>query len=481
MKLLKKIQPRINHWLDLNSLRVRMTLGIATLSALGLGGVASWISVRMQYILISSHKQTIEYIGDRFPHDVEIYSQMVSMDVALQKAIDNLGDKNTIIWIEGKNNQIIAQSSGFNPTLLKLTNIPTVPRVQSLHKKYWLMCASPVEVNGVNQGTMYIAQDITGEQTMFIQLIGSISLATALGIGLMTGAIAFYVCYSLSPLKSISQATAKIDPDGLSEAHFQLEKAPTEVRDLADTVTAMLLRLSQAWEHQRQLVSNVSHELRTPLTIVSGYLQSTLRRGDNLKPPQREALEIAYSEAQRTIQLMQDLLDLARADNGGMYFNLDAVWVYPLVMEIVEMAKQYSHREIIIETIDNSAKELVIRVDSQRFKQVLLNLIDNAVKYSPDSEKVIVRIWQEQKVGKIQISDRGFGIPLAQQARIFERFYRVDEARNRSTGGTGLGLAIVKTFVEGMKGDIFVTSELGKGSNFTVSFPRVAVQSKILV
>lgn len=471
MKLWKRLREKISYGADPRSLRLRMTLGIAAVSALGLGCVASWISLRMQYILIATHKQTIEYIAARFPHDVEIYTEMVSMSTGMQKAVDNLTDEQTWLWVETEDGEIIARSSGLNPALLTLKNISPIPQVESLDNGYWLMCAGPVMVNGVNQGTMYIAQDITGDQTMFLELVGSLTLATVLGIVTMTVAIAAYIKYSLYPLQSISRVTAKISPEDLHEAHFQLENAPTEVRELAETVSEMLRRLAEAWEHQRQLVSNVSHELRTPLTIVSGYLQSTLRRGDNLTTPQREALEIAQSEAQRTIQLMQDLLDLARADNGNMYFHLEPVSLFPLLTEIVQGTRQYSCREINLDWVDETAKKLVIMVDKNRLKQVLLNLVDNAVKYSSPETPVTIKVWLEKDLAKIEISDRGIGIPLAQQTRIFERFYRVDEARCRSTGGTGLGLAIVKSFVEGMKGYITLTSQPGKGSSFTVSFP----------
>ncbi|ELS00164.1 cell wall metabolism sensor histidine kinase WalK [Gloeocapsa sp. PCC 73106] len=466
MKWSPRLLQKLNSWIDTESLRVRMTLGIATVSALGLGSLASWIGLKMQHILISSHKQTLEYIAERFPRDLEIYTEMVPLPTGTKKAINNLTNENTWLWVVGNDGMIIAQSDNLNPQLLSLKDVASIPRIHAIAQGHWLICAIPVEINGVKQGVAYIAQDITGDQRMFLQLMKNLSLATVLGISLMTVAIATYIRRSLQPLKAISQATAKIEAEELSKVRFELEKAPTEVKELAQTFDEMVMRLSLAWEHQRELVSNVSHELRTPLTIVSGYLQSTLRRGNNLTPVQREALEIAHSEANRTIQLMQDLLELARADNGRMHFQLEELALPTIVTETVEMGRRYSHREI---NLDIQNEELVIKADRSRLKQVLLNLIDNAVKYSEES--VTVKVWREENQGKIQISDRGIGITLAQQSRVFERFYRVDEARSRSSGGTGLGLAIVKTFVEGMKGDIFLASQPGKGTDFTVCFP----------
>ena len=213
------------------------------------------------------------------------------------------------------------------------------------------------------------------------------------------------------------------------------------------------------------------------MTIVSGYLESTLRRGSNLTLPQREALEIAFNEAQRTILLLQDLLELARADSGQIHFYLEPVVLNKLVKEVVEMAKQFSDRQIILKIAKNENKKqddlrdenyIEVIADANRVKQVLLNLIDNAVKYSDVGSPLTVALSKIGDWGIIEVRDRGRGIPLSQQARIFDRFYRIDEARNRATGGVGLGLSIVKSLVEGMGGSVKVRSKLNEGSVFTV-------------
>ncbi|MBP0026636.1 MAG: two-component sensor histidine kinase, partial [Roseofilum sp. SID2] len=192
------------------------------------------------------------------------------------------------------------------------------------------------------------------------------------------------------------------------------------------------------------------------------------RRGKNLTEPQREALETAAGEADRTIQLLQDLLELARTDNGHIHFELDKISLTDLVLEVVDMAQQYSNRSIELDLGDWPVE---IKGDRNRLKQVLLNLIDNAVKYSDPDTVITLKLDKESDRVCLQVCDRGEGIPLAHQARIFERFYRVDDARARSTGGTGLGLSIVKTLIEGMGGRVTVVSKLGEGSTFTISLP----------
>lgn len=449
-------------------------MGVATVSVLGLGGVAIWTSLKMQHILVLTQKQNVQYIAERFPHDVEIYSEMVTLQTAAQKAIDNLAIANTVMWVKNSEGRVTARStaveSGIDETnLLSLTNVPPFPELQVVNGRYWLLCATSLEVDSVSLGKFYIARDITNDQIRFLSLIRNLAVATILAIVAMTAAIAIYVQRSLKPLQRICQLTETISADKLGEAHIHLESAPREVKQLAQTYDEMLMRLSEAWEHQRQLVSNVSHELRTPLTIVSGYLQSTLRRGSNLTDTQREALETAASEADRTIQLMQDLLDLARAESNKMHFQLETFVVNDLLEEVAQMARQYSNRQIEVESPSTS---IAIRADANRLRQVLLNLIDNAVKYS-DAQVIAVKLKDQNDQAIIQVCDRGVGIPLQHQARIFERFYRVDEARNRA-GGTGLGLSIVKILVEGMRGSIAVRSQPGEGSTFTVTLLKAS-------
>lgn len=448
-------QINLGKLIDPSSLRIRLTLGIAALSALSMGGLAMWTSWKMQHILISTHQQNMAQIAERFPHDVEIYSQMMEPETGLQMAIDNVTTENMQLWVRATNGNISARSNTLQPdskdtALLSLTVVKSIPELQEINGRYWLLCAGSLEVQQVQLGKLYIAQDITTERTMFLSIIGNITIASFLFTFSIIIAIALYVYKSLQPLQKLSQLTAKISPERLGEVRIELNNAPREVQELAETFDEMLSRLTSAWEHQRQLASNLSHELRTPLTLVSGYLQSTLRRGDNLTETQREALTIAA------------------ADSGTMHFQLSCLVLKDLVQEVVEMTRQGTNRGLRIES--NSAP-ITIKADEMRLKQVLVNLLDNAIKYSAEGEEpVTVKIDRVGDKVILAVSDRGIGIPLAEQTRIFDRFYRVDEARTRETGGTGLGLSIVKTLVEGMGGSISVRSQPGVGSTFTIIF-----------
>lgn len=453
--------------INFNSLKVRLTIGIALLSSFGLGSVALWMSWRMQYLLMMTHKETVESVSNRFPHDVQIYREMLSTQVSIQKTINHLSNQKNLFWFKNDKGKIIAQSPYSYEQLTQNKQISAIPRLLLIDQEYWLICGIPINIDQEVMGHLYLAQNVTNEKLLFTYLIRGLTITTIIAVTIMITAIAFYIAYSLKPLEKISQIAENISADELREVSIDFHNSPYEVQTLAETLEKMLMRLGESWQNQKQLLSNVSHELRTPLTIVSGYLQSILRRGDNLTNLQKEALLVASSEAERTIKLLEDLLELARADNGIINLNLEIIIVNDLIREIIAMAQQYSQRNI---NLTEEKSNLKIKVDRDGFKQICLNLIDNAIKYSPQDTDIDIKIKVNDSTVILEFCDRGFGIPLTQQNRIFERFYRLDEARNRA-GGTGLGLAIVKTLVTAMNGEISVSSQINQGSIFAVKLP----------
>ncbi len=460
------------------SLSFQLTVGIAIFSILSLGSVTLWTSWRMQQLLVESHKSKIEELAKTFSSDVKLYQEMMSLNSAIHRTIDKPENQDNFIWLRGKTGDILAESDAFEAgtdaetraVLLSYNDMPLKPKVSFLNGRYWVVCSGPFHV-GVNQlGKLYMVNDITLEYKIFLSIVYSLIPATLFAIIILVIIIAWYIRRSLQPLNQINQLAETISVDDLSDCRLKLEAAPSEVSTLANTCNKMLDRLSESWEQQRQFVSNVSHELRTPLTIVQGYLQSTLRRGSNLTQLQREGLEVAASEAERTVRLLQDLLELARADHGTIHYQIEVVVVNDLLSEVSEMAQQFSQGRVHLEPSPNLLK---VKADNNRLKQVLLNLIDNAIKYSEPEKPVILKASRKGKQVYISVRDQGSGISLKHQTRIFERFYRVDEARNRA-GGTGLGLSIVKTLVEGMGGSVKVRSKPGEGSLFLIILPNAS-------
>ncbi|AFZ19237.1 sensor histidine kinase [Allocoleopsis franciscana] len=470
-RLWKAISSVKRRHLDPTSLQFRLTTEIAALFVLGLGSVAIWTSWKMQQILMATHQQNVEYIAARFSHDVELYSEMLSLKAGVQKTINNVAVPGLLIWVKSSDGKLLAQSTSlthsFTATaeLMSLAEMPLQPQVYKVRDRYLILCESPVTVKGMMLGKVYMAQDVTQDQRQLIAAIGSLAIVCILATIMMMALIAFRIRRSLQPLQDMSQMAGVISAKDLGEAKLQLRHAPSEVKELAQTFNMMLSRLFDAWEQQRQFVSNVSHELRTPLTVVVGYLQSVLRRSTNLNDYQQEALETAASEADRTVRLLQNLLELARADSGSMHFQMESLVLNDLVAEVAGMTEKFSDRLVTVK----ASTEIEAMADRDRLKQVLINLVDNAVKYSESEQPIILKLERANRQAVIQVCDHGIGIPLQEQTRIFERFYRVDEARSRMSGGHGLGLAIVKTLVEGMGGSITVQSKPGQGSTFILT------------
>jgi len=442
----------------------------------------------MQKILISSHKQNIVDIGDRITDDIVLYRQMDEMftvQESVQKAINNRSGRNLLLWVNDSQGRLVATSANLarptwqrfpSPSTLATTFQDSVlPKVYQVQNRDFVACHSPLMVSNQPLGTLFVTQDITEDQRKFIASVQTLVVASSVAIVLISLALAWYVRRSLRPLCQMGLMTKTISPDDLGQRQVELHNAPSEIQELAETFNLMLSRLSAAWreqqhatERQRQFVSNVSHELRTPLTIVRGYLQSIQRRGDNLTEIQREALEISTAEADLTIHLLQDLLCLARADDGYMPYHLETLILNDVAAEVVGMAERFNHRQILLEP---ESDLIPVFADADRLQQVLVNLVENAIHYSDPTAPVTIKLKQKEASAIIQVCDRGDGIPLKQQSRIFERFYRLDEARARSNGGVGLGLSLVKTFTEGMGGNVSVLSQQGEGSTFTVTLP----------
>lgn len=222
---------------------------------------------------------------------------------------------------------------------------------------------------------------------------------------------------------------------------------------------------------RKDFVANVSHELKTPITSIKGFAETLLDGAMNEEKSKRDFLEIIYQESDRLQLLIEDLLTLSNLERDGFELTCSTVDISMLLEEITPIINQQSlkhHVDYIVEADDN----LTVQADKEKLKQVIINLVDNAISYTPDNGKITLRIKETTDFIRIQVKDTGIGIDLETLPRIFERFYRVDKARSRNTGGTGLGLAIVKHIIEVHGGKITVESEINKGSLFSVYFPK---------
>ena len=227
-------------------------------------------------------------------------------------------------------------------------------------------------------------------------------------------------------------------------------------------------------ERERRLfVSNVSHELRTPLTSVKSYLEA-LDEGALSEPVAPDFIKVSLDETNRMMRMVTDLLHLSRIDNATSHLDVELINFTAFITFILNRFDQIrgQDEEKKYELVrDYPITSVWIEIDTDKMTQVIDNILNNAIKYSPDGGKITVSMKTTDDQMILSISDQGLGIPKQDLPRIFDRFYRVDRARSRAQGGTGLGLSIAKEIIKQHKGFIWAKSEYGKGSTFTIVLP----------
>ena len=272
------------------------------------------------------------------------------------------------------------------------------------------------------------------------------------------------------PIGELNEGISRMSKGDLS-ARVRV-RGKNEFAGLARAFNSMSERLEQLDKSRSQFVSNASHELKTPLSTMKILIETLMYQDPPDPAMTKEFLTDANQEIDRLNRIVSDLLTLVNIDSG-MKLNLAELDIGALLQEQVKRLSPLA-RENGIE-LDCQAKEsLEVNGDALKLQQVVYNIIDNAIKYTPRGGEVHCTLVRSGKKAVIRVSDTGVGIPAEDLPHIFDRFYRVDKARSRETGGTGLGLSIVKQFVLLHGGTIDATSELGKGTTFTIELPLAA-------
>lgn len=245
----------------------------------------------------------------------------------------------------------------------------------------------------------------------------------------------------------------------------QVDGAVLVFHDISD-----LRRLEQI---RKDFVANVSHELRTPITSIKGYAETLLSGALNDKKNAREFLQIIYHDSERMAQLVDDLLELSKIESGKANLHIGPVAIEAIVDRVLLGFKKQLQEEGITFKKEIPSDIAKVDADENSIAQVLLNLLDNAIKYNKKGGSVTISAAQDDHYVTVHVTDTGIGIPAEDAPRVFERFYRVDKGRSRQLGGTGLGLSIAKHIVSLHGGQISVQSELGQGSTFSFTLPKV--------
>jgi heavy metal sensor kinase len=274
---------------------------------------------------------------------------------------------------------------------------------------------------------------------------------------------------SLAPVRAMADQARHITDKNLN-TRLDIGAAHQELQVLTDSFNELLSRLDQSFETMRRFVADASHELRTPLSVIRGEADVALAQ-DRSSGEYRESLAIIQDEARRLSRLVEDLLNLARADAGHANLRVEEFYLNDLLDECCRSLEAAAGaRQIDLEC--RCPGDVAFRGDQELLRRLVLNLLDNAIRYTPAGGKILVSLEAAGSEVRILVSDTGIGIPPEAAPYIFGRFYRGDQARSRQNGGFGLGLSIVKWIAESHKGTVNVTSEPGKGSTFTVQLHR---------
>lgn len=452
----------ISHSLEWRLVWVSVTTALVALS--GAGGIVVWRMHRM--LLVDAQR---EHLADviQFHEAVDTYQQELPPLEALQWAVDqhSLPSRWVRVTLPAQDLQIGSN----NYPLPEFPHPPTLlPQVERYQGHTLIRCGQQITLADQTVAQVETITDVTSSAQVYRMFLGTLAISGGGSVLLVAVLGLLGVRRSLRPLRKISTLSSRVSADTLQEARLVLDDSPTEMTDLTEAFNDMLNRLSRAWEHERHLLSTISHELRTPLAIVQGYLDSTLRRGENLNEMQQENLAIAQEECGRIIRMLKDLLDLARVESGSIHLQLQPLCLNELMRELGSLAQHLGVNPISLELPDQL---LWVKADRDRLKQVVLNLITNAIRYSDNHAPIILCLRRQEEWALLQVEDRGIGIPEDKLPFIFQRFYSVSEARSRSQGGVGLGLAISKALVEQMRGQISVRSTVGLGSTFTILLP----------
>lgn len=333
---------------------------------------------------------------------------------------------------------------------------------------YVVFAGMPVYLDGAVSGAILLLSPLEQINRTLFNVYKIIWLTAAASLVLAAVIISVISRRISRPIEHMQKAAAV-----LAQGRFTEDLTPVgrdEIARLTETFNYMKNRLKQIEEMRKDLIANVSHELRTPLTSIRGFLQGIL---DGVIEPegQEKYLKRAYEETGRLNRLVNDLLQLARLQAGSVKLHRESVPVEELIAEIMEENRWLAGQKNISLHAEVPGGGFTVFADRDKLKQIMLNLLSNALKYSPEGGKVWISAWPEERKAVFQVRDNGPGIPEDERQYIFQKFYRVEKSRSQQVPGTGLGLSIAKELAELHGGTITVRSAPGRGTEVILTLP----------
>lgn len=300
-------------------------------------------------------------------------------------------------------------------------------------------------------------------------LIGILAIVVVLSIGIF-GLVSYVLAGKvLAPIKHMADRAKDITAERLGE-RISIANPDDELGRLATVFNEMFERLHGSFDRLRQFTADASHELRTPLTVIRSVAEVSLEGKHEDVDYYRQTIGSILEEVEQITRIIDSLLTLARADKGEIELTFEPVSLLNLAQEAIdqlEVLAEERSQTFLLECVE----DVYVEADKLILRQSVINLVDNAIKYSPESAVIHIRIYENADEAILEVIDEGPGIAAEHQEAVFERFYRTDKGRSRSAGGTGLGLSIARWAVESSEGRIELKSEQGHGATFRIVLP----------
>jgi heavy metal sensor kinase len=335
----------------------------------------------------------------------------------------------------------------------------------------YLIRTQPLIADSGKKYFVQVAASLSRNEEILEQLLGVLALALLLATAIAVTGGFLLIRSSLRPLDTMAMRAQKITSRSLHE-RMPVSDTGDELQQLSISLNRMIERLEEAFHHISRFSADASHELRTPLTIMRGELETAVQN-PQIDADVREMLGAVLEETVRLSKVVDQLLTVSRLDAGEAFLDLTRFDFSELVRTTVEYMRLLADEKKLALKVE-AGEDVQVEGDRSRLQQLVVNLLDNSIKYTPEGGSISVAVHGEPDKAVLTIADTGIGISQEGQAHIFERFYRTDKARSRELGGIGLGLSIVKSIGAAHGGRVSVESVEGRGSTFRFEIPRSA-------
>lgn len=456
-------------WAFLRTIRVRLTLWYVALLAVILITFGAFLYVSLSRALHNELERSLTASSDQLAA-----AFLTGGRPGLVQAIGTLPPGTVAILYDARGQQLFANSlrEPLAPVVQALVGAAqrntTFDAVGLPGGGRWGVLTGPIVIGGQPVAILQVARSKQDIDVALHHLILLMAIAIPVILLVAVGGGLFLASRALGPIDRITRTVGSIEADNLSQ-RVGYRSSRDEVGRLAATFDAMLDRVQGAFQKQREFTADASHELRTPLAILTSQIDVALER-ERTAREYEDVLGSLREDTSRMSQLVTQMLTLARADAGQEVLSRESVDLREMAEHVVFAMQPLAEQRQVRLSADTSAPVLVDG-DQTRLMQLIVNLVDNGLRYTPAGGSVTVSALAEDGHGVLRVADTGVGIAREHLPRLFERFYRVDKARARAEGGTGLGLSICRWIVQAHGGTIDVESEPGRGSIFTARIP----------